>query len=146
MYHIITSILEYNENSPILVYRGIGDKVNYTYGGSDNGMGTFYTDNIIMAKWFAGLIEYNPEIEDYEKTSNSGKLISKKINFKKPYIINSDNEDYDSFQLYMDEIKYSGGVKKYKNILLNKKHDGIILKNNNTNYYKEGNYNIYIIF
>jgi hypothetical protein len=45
------------ENYNNKVYRGVGNTINYTYNGSDDGMGIFYTDNIIMAKWFAGLIE-----------------------------------------------------------------------------------------
>jgi hypothetical protein len=44
----------------------------------------------------------------------------------------------------MDEIETSGGVEKYKQNLIDKNHDGIILKNNTTNYYEDGTYDIYI--
>ena len=47
--YISTSILEYLSNKN-KVYRGIGDRINKTYGGvSDDGMGTFWTDNLTMA-------------------------------------------------------------------------------------------------
>lgn len=142
--YISTSILEYL-SSKNKVYRGIGDRINKTYGGvSDDGMGIFWTDNLTMAKWFAGLIDFNPNTEKYETISNDGEILEKMLNFKNPYIINSTDEDYDSFQQYMDEIETSGGVEKYKQNLIDKNHDGIILKNNTTNYYEDGTYDIYI--
>ena len=148
--HIKTTIKEFlNENQngfTETVYRGIGKRINYTYNGTDDGMGIFWTDNLTMAKWFAGLIEYNGDTDKYEEISTDGKIISKKLNLKNPYIINSDDEDYDSFQQYMNDIKDSGGVDNYKNNLLNNNYDGIILKNNNTNYYEDGVYDIYIEF
>lgn len=143
--YISTSILEYLSNKN-KVYRGIGKVINKTYGGSDDGMGTFWTDNLTMAKWFAGLIEFNCSTEKYEPISNNGEILEKTLSFKNPYIINSTDEDYDSFQQYMDEIETSGGVEKYKQNLIDKNHDGIILKNNTTNYYEDGTYDIYIEF
>ena len=44
----------------------------------------------------------------------------------------------------MDEIETLGGVESYKENLLSNGYDGIILKNNNTNYYEDGTYDIYI--
>lgn len=134
-----------NKNIDLKAYRGVGNRVNYTYNGSDEGMGIFYTDNLIMAKWFAGLIEFNIHTSKYEKISDNGKVIQTVLNFNNPYIINSDDEDYDSFQMYMDEIKDYGGVDKYKEFLYKNNHDGVILKNNNTNYYQTGTYDIYIV-
>lgn len=137
-------LLEYSEEGT-KVYRGIGDRINATYGGSDEGMGTFWTDNLTMAKWFAGLIDYDINTDRYEKIKNSkGKIIEKTIGFKNPYIVDSDDEDYDSFQQYMDEIDDFGGVEPYKENLLSNGYDGIVLKNNNTNYYEDGTYDIYI--
>jgi hypothetical protein len=137
-------LLEYSEEGT-MVYRGIGDRINATYNGSDDGMGTFWTDNLTMAKWFAGLIDYDVNTDRYEKIKNSnGKIIEKQIRFESPYIIDSDDEDYDSFQQYMDEIDDFGGVESYKENLLSNGYDGIILKNNNTNYYEDGTYDIYI--
>lgn len=135
---------EQKNNKNTKVYRGLGKVINSTYNGSDDGIGTFWTDNLTMAKWFAGLIDYDVNTERYEIISTDGEILEKYINFKNPYIINSDDEDYDSFQTYMDEIKDFGGVEKYKEFLLKKNHDGIILKNNNTNYYEDGGYDIYI--
>lgn len=134
-------------NSGIRVYRGIGSKINTTYGGvSDDGLGVFWTDNIIMAKWFAGMIEYDPDKEKYVSIRNSmGKVIESTIKFNNPYIINYDEEeDIDSFQIYMNEIKDIGSVEKYKKKLLNEGYDGIELIGNDTNYYNSGTYNIYI--
>lgn len=150
--YISTNIYDYileNQNikNKIKAYRGIGNQINSTYGGvSDDGIGIFWTDNIIMAKWFAGLIEYNGNIGRYEKVSNDGKIIQKLLTFDNPYIINSKDQDYDSFQTYMDEIDNFGGVEKYKTYLIQNNYDGIILKNNNTNYYDDGVYDIYIEF
>jgi len=136
-----------NENVNIgKAYRGIGKNTNKTYGGNDDGIGIFWTDNLIMAKWFAGLIDYDVNLERYKRISNDGKILQKVLNFNKPYIINSEDEDYDSFQQYMDEIDSFGGVEKYKSHLVENGYDGIILKNNNTNYYGDGVYDIYIEF
>jgi hypothetical protein len=62
-------LLEYSEERTT-VYRGIGDRINATYNGSDDGMGTFWTDNLTMAKWFAGLIDYDVNTDRYEKIKN----------------------------------------------------------------------------
>jgi hypothetical protein len=133
------------------VYRGIGEKINTTYGsGSDVGMGIFWTDNKTMAEWFAGNVDYDVDTEQYEIISKNGKVIEKEINFKKPYIIDETNPEYDlddgydSFQIYMKEIEEIGGVEEYKNNLLNKGYDGIFLKGCTTNYYNDGIYNIYV--
>lgn len=138
-----------NENhhfNNLKAYRGIGKNINKTYGGNDDGIGVFWTDNLTMAKWFAGLIDYNVNTDRYEDISTEGKILEKTLSFLNPYIINSDDEDYDSFQQYMDEINSFGGVMKYKSYLIKKGYDGIILKNNNTNYYEDGVYDIYIEF
>ena len=126
-------LVEQINNKNIKAYRGVGKNINATYGKtSDDGIGVFWTDNIIMAKWFAGLIDYDVNSERYEIISTGGKVLEKTLNFKNPYIVDSDDEDYDSFQNYIDEIAAFGGVEKYKSALIKKKHDGIILKNNNS--------------
>lgn len=130
----------------IKAYRGVGKNINRTYNGSDDGIGVFWTNNLTMAKWFAGLIDYDVNTERYETISNDGKIFQKTLSFSNPYVVDSDDEDYDSFQQYMDEIRNSGSVEKYKSSLMKKNHDGIILKNNNTNYYEDGVYDIYIEF
>lgn len=64
--------------------------------------------------------------------------------------VNVENPEYNitigmyNINQYMDEIETSGGVEKYKQNLIDKNHDGIILKNNTTNYYEDGTYDIYI--
>lgn len=134
-----------SSDPPTKVYRGIGNKINATYNGiSDDGMGVFWTDNLTMAKWFAGLIDYDVNTDRYEPTGEEGKILKKIINFNNPYVVNSDDEDYDSFQVYMDELEEIGSVENYRKNLLDASHDGIILKNVRTNYYADGVYNVYI--
>ena len=130
------------------VFRGINKSgnVNATYNGNDDGMGTFYTDNATMAAWFAGTKEYNADNNKYEDTGNDGEITENNINFRKPYIIDSHDEDNDSFQVYMNEIEQNGGVEAYKAKLITNGYDGIILKSCNTNYYEDGTYDIYIDF
>lgn len=135
----------------IKVYRGTGDRVNATYGGvSDDGMGVFYTTNKNMAEWFAGMKEYNPDSSKYENTGKDGKIIEKEVLLNNPYIIDSSHKDYDldreydSFHIYMQEIKNAGGVDKYKSKIIAGGYDGIILKGNTTNYYGDGQYDIVI--
>jgi len=54
---IATTIREYlNENyhfKNLKAPGGIGKNINKTYGGNDDGIGVFWTDNLTMAKWFA---------------------------------------------------------------------------------------------
>lgn len=152
MKNYATFVLEKNS---MKVYRGIGPNINATYGGvSDAGMGVFWTDNLTIAKWFGGMIEFNPETGKYDEIKNStGKVIQKSLNLKNPYIYDIDHKDYDvdngwdSFQIYMEDIKTAGGVQNYKQNLINKGYDGIYLIGNNTNYYVDnGTYNVYIEF
>ena len=146
MRELIDKVKNYKSSTTeVKVFRGVGKNINATYGGSDKGIGVFWTDNLTMANWFAGLIDYNENKGKYEAIPCEGKVLETTLRFKNPYIIDSDNEDYDSFQIYMDEIEKSGGVDNYKSRLLKNKHDGIILKNNNTNYYGDGTYSIYIV-
>ena len=142
----IKTILKEEFENTTTVYRGIGDRINTTYGKvSDDGMGVFWTDNLTMAKWFAGLIDYSVDTDRYENIKGSkGKILTKEIKFENPYVIDSDDEDDDSFQVYMDEIYDFGGVDNYKEMLIEKNYDGIILRNCSTNYYEDGTYDIFI--
>jgi len=146
---MITSINEFKTyllNESYSVYKGINNTAtNFVYGGiSDDNIGEFYTDNIIMAKWFAGLTEFKND--KYVTIKNDGKVISKTIDIKNPYIIDSQDEDYDSVQVYFDEIEKNENSLNYRKHLLALGYDGIILKNCNTNYYNDGTYTIYIVF
>jgi hypothetical protein len=126
---IKTTIREYlNENyhfNNLKAYRGIGKNINKTYGGNDDGIGVFWTDNLTMAKWFAGLIDYNVNTDSYEDITNKGKILEKTLSFLNPYIINSDDEDYDyengeaTFTSYkLDDIK-EWGEKNKDRIIIN---------------------------
>lgn len=125
---------------------------NYVYGAevTDNGLGVFFTDNKIMAGWFAGITEFDMNISKYKNTNNNGKIIKAKIELNNPYIIDKNNlnynEDNDSIQIYFNEIENVGNVKKYKDKLQQNGYDGIILKNCTTNYYKDGEYTVYVVF
>lgn len=143
---LVKRVISEQDDEYTIVYRGVGGKINATYGNSsDEGMGVFWTDNLTMAKWFADLIDYDVNTDRYEKTGNKkGKVLKKELKFDNPYIVDSDDEDYDSFQTYMDEISDIGGVYEYKKMLEEKGHDGIILKNCRTNYYEDGTYDIFI--
>ena len=142
----IKTILKEEFENYTTVYRGIGDRINATYGKvSDDGMGVFWTDNLTMAKWFAGLIDYSVDTDRYENIKGSkGKILTKEIKFENPYVVDSDDEDNDSFQVYMDEIYDFGGVDNYKEMLIENNYDGIILRNCSTNYYENGTYDIFI--
>ncbi len=143
-----------SEDKDIKVFRGVGgENVNATYGGiSDDGMGIFYTDNKRMANQFAGTEKFNPDKGEYESTKGKGKVEESNISFDRPYVIDRTNEKHnldegqDAVQIYFDQIKENGGVEAFKNKLLKEGYDGIILKENNTNYYEDGTYNVYIKF
>ncbi len=130
-------------------YRGINNStINATYGGiNDDGMGQFSTDSLIMAKWFAGLTEFNPDKAKYVKVKNDGEVIELEINVDNPYIIDEGKfVDEDSVQKYFAEIKAHRGVKKYKKYLKNQGYDSIILKNCDTNFYVDDEvYTVYIV-
>ena len=129
------------------VYRGQGDVINEVYGGpSDDGMGTFYTDNKQMAEWFAGNSEYDPEKEKYVSLGKKGTVGKSKISMHNPYVIDKGNSEEDAVQEYFGEIERAGGMRQYRDALVGKGHDGIILKNNATNYYGDGRYDVYIVF
>lgn len=133
----------------IKVYRGEGGPKNITYGGgTDDGMGIFYVDNLDMAGWFAGIKKYDDNSGKYKSVRGPGKVITETIFFTNPYIFEQgfNHGEIDSFNSYMLEIKRLGGVEKYRKDLISKGHDGIILKNNDTNYYGDDPYNIYIKF
>jgi hypothetical protein len=128
---------------------------NYVYGTevTDNGLGVFFTDNKIMAGWFAGITEFDININKYNNNNNNnnnGKIIKAKIKLNNPYIIDKNNlnynEDNDSVQIYFNEIENVGSAKKYKDKLQQNGYDGIILKNCTTNYYKDGEYIVYVVF
>lgn len=141
---------------PVKLYRGVdSNQINETYGGvSDDGIGVFYTDNKLMAECFAGLKIFDGDTGEYESTGYTGGKVLEFDSFapKNSYIIDSSHPDYeidydnDSVQIYFDQIRAASGVEKYKKGLQDKGFDGIILKENTTNYYEDGTYDVYIDF
>jgi len=122
-----------------------------TYGGTtDQALGIFFTDNIIMAKWFAGLIEYSLNYDKYVKTDNTnGQIISAKLNMKNPWILKDHIDDIDvddPGQTYFQTVDSMGGGENMRKTLQEQGYDGVIVNNMNTNYYADGDYNIYVVF
>lgn len=118
----------------------------------DNGLGIFFTDNKVMAEWFAGITDYDPDKEGYAPTGKSGKVINAKIEINKPHVIDDSHHEYDidneddSVQIYFKEIEKAGGADNYRKMLQNKGHDGIILRGCRTNFYADGTYSVYVVF
>jgi hypothetical protein len=150
-------VVKYEDGGTIKqkVYRGVGERVNETYGGrTDEGLGVFYTDNKTMAKWFAGLIEYDVDTERYESTGEKGNVEISTIELENPYIIDSTHEDYDidnehtSWNILMEKMdaKDKKEVESFVSKLVSEGYDGIVLKDNTTNYYEDGTYDIYVKF
>lgn len=124
----------------------------YGTGSPDNGIGIFFTDNPTMAKYFAGLTEFDPEKGKYVSRRGKGKVVNSTINIARPYVISDKHKDYDadndmdSVQIYFREIEAAGGADKYRERLEKRGYDGIILKGCNTNYYDDGTYTVYVVF
>jgi hypothetical protein len=119
---------------------------NPTYGGvTDSGLGIFLTNSLLMAEWFAQLVEFSDYTYEYEKTGNIGYVYSVDLVYNKPLILENKDEKYeDSVQEYFKLIELAGGVEKLRSILLKSNYDCIILKYCTTNYYSDGTYTIYV--
>lgn len=117
-----------------------------TYGGApDNGVGIFFTDNEIMAKWFAGLTEYSIDHDRYiDKPGENGRVIHAKVKLENPFIIGGNNEDDDGVQEYFREIEDAGGAQEFREKLIDHEFDGVIIENCTTNYYEGGDYTVFI--
>lgn len=163
LYTTINEFKEYLTNESLnntIVYHGtdkeftnfklFNDVSNPTYGNViDNNLGIFFTDNIIMAKWFAKLIDFDINTGKYENTNNTGRIISAKLNIKRPYILQEQIEEIDPDdpgQTYFNLVEEYGGGKKMREKLIQEGFDGVIVKNMNTNYYEDGDYNLYVVF
>ncbi len=121
---------------------------NSVYGSApDNGLGIFFTDNEIMAKWFSGGIEYNCDVDSYISTENKNAfLIKSKLILNKILHFENKNEKFDdSYQQYFEFIEQIGGVEKCREKLLSAGYDSIMIHDANTNYYEDGTYNAFVI-
>jgi len=138
----------------------LGNRVTTkTYGNKapDQGLGTFFTDNLTMAKWFAGRTEYDLDTEKYEELSGTGRVVSANLNIKKPWILNDNYLDYmskedfinweDPIQVYFDIINTESGGENFKEKLKTDGYDSVIVKGGTTNYYEYPNtYDIIVVF
>lgn len=125
------------------------DKIkNATYSGmSDSDLGIFFIDNEIMAKWFAGVHEYNGDNDEYEPTGKQGKLIVAEVSFKKPLIFKNELDNWeDSVQEYFAGIERYPSVEEFKKTLIEAGYDSVLIVRGTTNYYAEGSYNILVAF
>lgn len=122
--------------------------VNHVYGsGPDNGLGIFFTDNKTMAKWFAGGIEYDCDVDSYVTTGKENSfIITAEVSMNKTLEILNENEKFeDSIQQYFALIEKVGGAQELRQILISEGYDSIFVGNATTNYYEEGTYDMYVI-
>lgn len=123
---------------------------NPTYGGAelDQGLGIFFTDNMTIAKWFAGLTEYDPNEEGYVDKDGPGRVISASLDIKNPWILNDQipNAGDDPGQDYFDVVKKEGGGRKFRDKLIAEGYDSVIVRGAVTNYYEDGSYDIIVVF
>lgn len=116
----------------------------------DNNLGIFFTNNLIMAKSFAGVIEFDPNTGKYIDTDNIGYVIEIKINLSKTWIlqdhIKNIDED-DAGQTYFDIIEEYGGGLKFREHLESLGYDSVLVNDVTTNYYADDKgYTILIVF
>lgn len=121
----------------------------YNNKNTDNDLGIFFTDNLTMAKWFAKLIEFDPNTGEYINTNTDGRVITAKLDIKNPYILQDQIENIDiddPGQTYFDLVEEMGGGKIMREKLIDRGFDSVIVKNMNTNYYEDGSYTLYVVF
>jgi len=130
----------------------VGSEVaNPTYGKVlDHGLGIFFTDNLTMAKFFAGISYYDVEAEGYvDEPVDGARVVSAKLDIKNPFIVNDHVEEVDEDdpgQDYFDLVKQAGGGDKFRKQLIDQGYDGVIVNGATTNYYEEGSFSIVVVF
>jgi hypothetical protein len=126
------------------------DVSNPLYGEAapDHGLGIFFTNNLTMAKWFAGLSEYDPEqAEDYIPTGRNGVIMVARLNIANPWTPQDQGlDEEDPGQAYFNAVTRAGNGTNLKRLLAEQGHDGVVVKGMTTNYYGEGTYDMYVIF
>jgi len=123
-----------------------------TYGGTvDQDLGIFFTDNLTMAKWFAGRTKYDVDkTETYVDVPGPGRVISVKLDLKNPWILNDQIDEVDEEdpgQDYFDVVKDAGGGAAFRKKLEAEGYDGVIVNDVTTNYYEgTSGYSIVVAF
>ncbi len=119
---------------------------NVVYGGApDNGLGIFFTNNEIMAKWFGGGIVYSPDVDGYIFNKKCFLFVAS-LTLNKTLHFRNENEKFeDSYQQYFEFISKIGGTEQCRKMLLSAGYDSIIIHDATTNYYVDGSYNAYVI-
>lgn len=121
---------------------------NNLYGNSidDHKLGIFFVNNLTMAKWFAGLIEFNDY--EYVNTGNTGYVYECTMSIKNPFILNDHiypiDED-DAGQTYFNFIDSYDSIDDLRNELISNNYDSILVHDVTTNYYEDGKYSILVI-
>jgi hypothetical protein len=121
----------------------LGQEINtnlYNSDIEDQGLGIFFTDNLEMANYFAGLIEFNPDTGKYVEIDNpTGRVIKVNLDIKDPWVlqdmIDEDEIDEDPGQTYLDIVEQQGGGSEFREFLIDASYDSVIVKNVETNYY-----------
>lgn len=115
----------------------------------DHGLGAFFTDNLTMAKWFAGMVDYDVNVERYVDLGNEkSRVVSARLDIKNPWVLNDHYEvdEDDPGQTYFDAVDDYGGGEAMREKLSKMGYDSVVVNGMNTNYYEDGNYNIYAVF
>lgn len=115
----------------------------------DHGLGVFFTDNIVMAAYFAGMVEFDPGEGDYVHTGRDGRVMSVRLKVERPWVLQEhvDNIDQDDpGQTYFETVERMGGGERMRELLSDQGYDCVVVHGMTTNYYRDGSYSIYVLF
>jgi hypothetical protein len=151
LFESFSEILYHGTNRKFASFK-LSDQIsNPTYGAKmpDNGLGIFFTDNLTMAKWFAGIVDYDADTERYEDIGGYGRVIEARVNVKNPWVL-SDHvdkvDDDDPGQTYFEVVEKMGGGAKMRETLQAQGYDGVVVDGMSTNYYEDGTYKMVVVF
>lgn len=102
----------------------------------DTGLGVFLTDNLIMAKQFAGMMYYDADEPD---DNGIGRVLSVKVKANKPYLA---GEGEYGLHSYASAIEDFGGVPGFRAWLIKEGYDSVLIKDLEDHYYEDGTYDI----
>lgn len=121
---------------------------NNLYGNTinDQGLGVFFTNNIVMAKWFAGVIDFDGY--EYVDTNTTGYIYECIPLISNPFVLNehvNDIDEDDAGQTYFDFINKYDNIDTLRKYLLSNNYDSLLVNDVTTNYYEDGTYSILIV-
>lgn len=115
----------------------------------DRGLGVFFTDNLVMAAWFAGIVDFDPDEGDYVRTGQAGRVLSASLSVKRPWVLQEHVDDIDQDdpgQTYFETVERMGGGERMRELLSDQGYDCVVVHGMTTNYYRDGSYSIYVLF